>query len=530
MTDETAPQPRPSGESGPPPERGPRYASFGDYVRVVRRHRWIVIAVTALFVGVTLAISLNQPTEYQARAQLSFRDLLADLNLLGVGDAVPEQTPQQLAQINAELITRPEVTRKVSRRIDEDISPAALQSSVTASVGVQTNLVIVTATAGEAELAAEIANEYALAAKEVGDAEQRQRLRRAERAVEREIEDARDDAEPGVSEIRLSVLEQTLSRIQTLLEISEPVKVVQRASAPESPVSPKPRRDAVLAGLVGLVFGLLAAFGRDSLDRRMHTARDVHDELGVPVLSRVPKSALGYAGLVRNGRGSMTEADFEAFRVLRMNLAAMTPDRPPTTVLVTSGLPEEGKSTVSVALASASAIAGRSTLLVECDLRRPSFAARLGIEREPGLTDYLLRRASPKDILQTAELAAPDAGGRNGSTEALGRVVCIAAGSPVANPAELLIGERFKDFLAKVSALYDMVVLDGGPLLAIVDPLELVQQVDAVVLCVRAAQTTRDHARASRAALANLPPRPVGAVLTGLKKRGPDSYEYYDAY
>ncbi len=517
-----------SEDLGVAPESGPpRYASFSDYVRVVRRHRFLVVLITLLCAGATYAISSSKPESFSAQSQLSFRDVLADLNLLGVGDSVPELAPSQLAQINAELITRPEVTRRVSKRIDEEISPAALRSMVSATVGVQTNLVIVTARAGNAELAAELANEYARAAVEVGTADQQRRLRSAQEAILKEIKEARQDDNPGVSTVRLSVLEQTLSRVQTLLQISEPVRIVSRAEPPGAPISPTPVRDAVLAGLVGVVLGLLAAFGRDSLDRRLHTAKEVHDELGVPVLSRVPKSALGSAGLATGRERPLSEADFEAFRVLRMNLAAL-PDDPPVSVLVTSGLPEEGKSTISMALASAATVAGQRTLLVECDLRRPSFSGRLGIPREPGLTDYLVGGASPQSILQTVDLTMPSADGNQPA--AAGSLVCISAGSPVPNPAELLIGSRFKDFLAKVCATYDLVVLDGGPMLSIVDPLELVPQVDAVVFCVRAQKTTRDQVRASRTALANLPERPTGAVLTGLKRRGPDSYDYYYGY
>jgi capsular exopolysaccharide synthesis family protein len=530
MSDQPASQPRPSGDAGLASESAPpRYASFSDYVRVVRRHRILVVVITVLFVGVALAVSMSKTETFRAQAQISFRDVLADLNLLGVGDTVPELAPAQLAQINAELIARPEVTRRVAKRINEDISAAALASMVSASVGVQTNLVIVTAEAGDAQLAAEVANEYARAAKEVGTAEQLKRLRQAQKAILEEIKKARQDQNPGVSTIRLSVLEQTLSRVQTLLQISEPVRIVSPAGVPGAPVSPTPARDAVLAGLVGLVFGLLAAFGRDSLDRRLHTAKEVHDELGVPVLARVPKSALGSAGLAAGGERKLSEADFEAFRVLRMNLAALRTE-PPVSVLITSALPEEGKSTLSMGLASASTVAGQRTLLVECDLRRPSFSGRLGIPREPGLTDYLNGRVEPQTVLRTIDLAMPT--GANGAAEggSAGTLVCISAGSPVANPAELLISARFKDFLAKVSQTYDLVILDGGPMLSIVDPLELVPQVDAVVFCVRAQKTTRDQVRAARAALANLPERPIGAVLTGLKRRGPDSYDYYYGY
>lgn len=534
MTEQPAPKPRPAARprtEGTPP----RYASFSDYVRVVRRHRWLAVAVAVAFTAASLAVSLSKERTYRAVAQLSFRDVLSDSNLLGGQNAVPEQSPQQLAQVNAELITRPQVSRIVHRRIDEDISLSALESSVTARVGTQTNLVNVQGEAGDADLAAKLANQYALAARRVGDAAQRRRLRGAERALERQLRAANeaDGAEAGTVIPRLSVIEQQLSRIRTLKRIAEPVQVVERAQAPSAPASPTPARDAVLGAMVGIVFGLLAAFGRDSLDRRLHSAKEVHEELGVPVLGRVPKAALGYSGLFANGSPPMPESEFEAFRVLRMNLGALaTNGRPLRSVLVTSGLPEEGKSTVSIALASAAAVAGQRTLLVECDLRRPSFQRRLGLERQPGLTDYLLGEAVPQEVLQTVALTHPGSSNGNGKAARgpAGTLICIAAGSPAPNPAELLVSPRFGDFLAKVTATYDLVVLDGGPLLAIVDPLELVPQVDGVVLCVRAQRTTRDQARATRAALANLPERPVGAVLTGLRRGGPDSYDYYYGY
>lgn len=206
------------------------------------------------------------------------------------------------------------------------------------------------------------------------------------------------------------------------------------------------------------------------------------------------------------------------------------------TVLVTSSIPEEGKSTVSMSLASAAALAGQRVLLVECDLRRPTFPRRMGVNREPGLSDYLLGQASPQEILQMVSLTEPGAWlQENGATqeadsEAAPHLVCIAAGSPVQTPAELLVSQRFKAFLAKVSKAYDLVVLDSSPLLAVVDPLELVPQVDGVLVCVRVQQTTREQARAARASLATLPERPTGAVVTGLKRGDPDSYDYYYGY
>ncbi|MGH2954139.1 MAG: AAA family ATPase [Solirubrobacterales bacterium] len=518
-------------------EDAPRYASLSDYVRVIRRHKWLIALVTGAFIAGALSYSLTREDVYEAQAQAAFRDVLADLNLLGVGDSAPEVAPQQRAAQNADLITRGEVTKRVRRRIDDDLSIAALKGSVSARVGVQTGLVIIETEATEARLAAELANEYARAAAQVETETQRRRLESAERALVGEIQEVEDEsdapARAATASIRLSVLEQTLSRVQTLREIAEPVQIVERAEAPADRASPQPSRDAILGGIVGLVFGILAAFGRDSLDRRLHTAHEVHDELGVPVLTRVSNTALGYAGLVGNGLPPMPETDFEPFRVLRMNLKALRADPPPRSIAVTSALPEEGKSTVSMALASAAAIAGQRVLLVECDLRRPSFALRLGIDREPGLSDYLLGEAAPQAILQSVELSQPSA--INGAapqtaSPPVGVLTCIGAGKYVVNPAELLVSERFAEFVRKVAETYDLVVFDTSPLLSVVDPLELMQHVDALIFCVRAQRTTRDQVRAARAALANLPDVPTGAVLTGLRRSGPDSYDYYYGY
>jgi succinoglycan biosynthesis transport protein ExoP len=175
-------------------------------------------------------------------------------------------------------------------------------------------------------------------------------------------------------------------------------------------------------------------------------------------------------------------------------------------------------------------VAGKRTLLVECDLRRPDLAERFGLAPAPGLTDYLARHADPQEILQMVELAHPVAGnGSSGSVaeEGAGTLVCITAGTPSPHPAELLGSDRFRHFLAQVSEAYDMVVLDTSPLLSVADTRELLPNVDGVVLCIRSSQTTREQALAVKAALEHYPHRPTGLVVTGLRPRDGASYGYY---
>jgi Mrp family chromosome partitioning ATPase/capsular polysaccharide biosynthesis protein len=521
---------------GAPGSHRPRYASLDDYLQVVRRRRWIIVAVVLIGAVAGAASSLSREDNYTATASLSFRDITQDLSLFGI-DALPEEPPAIRAAVNAELVTRPQVTRRVARDFEGELTPAQLAAAVDARVGARTQLVVLEATADDPELAARVANGYAEAAAAIGDRQSDGRLRQVERSLLRELESLESGPSaqrPGVG-VRISILEQQLSRVQTLRDIAEPVVIAQEAVPPSAPDTPNPAISGLIGGLIGLVLGLIAAFTRDALDRRVRSANDVHHELGLPVLGRVLESSLGTPGLAApNGRAPMPDAEFEAFRMLRTNLGFLMPDDELRCVLVASAGPGEGKSTVSMSLASAAAIGGSRVLLVEGDLRRPCFADRLGIPATPGLVDYLRGSADPADVLKLVDLRPPVpsngfAGG--GLSASAARLVCIPAGS--ASPrdaAELLGGERFRTFVREVRTAYDLIVIDSSPLLAVVDPLQLAEQVDAVLICARANQTTRDELRAARSALANLPERPCGAVATGLRRDGPDGYGYYYGY
>lgn len=510
-----------------------RLSSVRDYLRVLRRYRLMIVLITLLVGGASFGFSLSQEKTYEASASISFRDPFADAELLG-RDLTAEEAPQTRAAINAELIESPPVVERARRDLKTQLSAAELVSAVSATVSVETNLVVITARAAEPKLAANIANAFAEAAKRIGDREIRDRLADAETVLEERVEEARDDLEGGgVTEFQLISLTDQLSTVQTLRGIVEPVEISRLASPAASPVSPRPARTTVLGLFAGLILGLGAAFTRDALDRRFRTAHEVHQELGFAVLSRVPESAMGYPGLaVHREKGEvMKEADFEAFRVLRTNLAYLTGGSVLRSILVTSGMPEEGKSTVSMGLASAAASAGQRVLLVECDFRKPTFARRLGVEPDVGLADYLRGTAGPRDVVSTVELRPPaEPNGRRRQSVEAARLACVPAGSNAADTVELFDSERFRDFLGTVGRAYDLVVVDSSPLLAVVDPLRVAPHVDAVLLCVRVMSSTRDQARAVRSALENLPDRPTGAVVTGLSRGGPDSYEYYYGY
>jgi tyrosine-protein kinase len=498
----------------------PRYATLQDYLRVIRSHRLLIVLFALAFGAAGLLLSLTQTKLYTAEAQLSFRDPTSALTLLG-GNVLPQESPDQRAATNAALISRPQVARRVQNDLGTDLTISQLQTMVSAQVGARTNFVLLQAESRSATFAPQVANSFARQVELIG-------TKKFHNQVDRAIKTLTKEARGELPTIRQQTAEQQIAELRTLRSIAKPVEVAREAEVPTSPTSPRPKRNAVLGFIVGLAFGLLAAFGRDSLDRRLRAPHEAHEELGLPVLGRVSDAALGYTGFMHNGNFQINDPDLEAFRVLRTNLEFLKAGEPMKSVLVTSGLPEEGKSTVATALASAAVVAGKRTLLIECDLRRPSLATRLGIEQQPGLSDYLTGRASPREVLQRVSLPEPGQGpnGQARGLESDHDLVVICAGTIELQPAELLASERFHDLLEKVSKVYEMVVIDTSPLLSVVDALELVPLVDVVLICVRLSQTTRDQAKAALGALSHLPERPTGLVVTGLQP-GDEYYGYY---
>lgn len=519
----------------------PRYVTLRDYLRVLREQRTLILVVTAVFAAAAVLVSLRQEPVYQAEASLQFQDFSQESSLLGT-QVLPNQAPQTLAAVSAQAVTTSRVASRVKRALKSRLTEQQLQQKVTARVEAQTNLVVIQSQDSDADGSKRLANAFALEARDVANEDTRRELRRAADSVRRASSKAARGTGPG-SLTRLLALDR-IARLQSLARIATPATLARTADKPNGPISPRPIRNGILGAILGLTLGVLAGFIRDSLDRRLRNTREVQEQVGMPLLGSVRHEAMGLAGPIKNGRGPMSDADLESFRILRTNLEFLDVDNPLKSVVITSALPEEGKSTVAASLAFASVAAGKRTILVECDLRRPSLAERLGVTASPGLSDYLLGRASPTDILQTVDLPPPSL---NGSVPEMsvkpsehdgqgvepgrtGTLVCITAGAAPPHAAELLGSNRFQDFLREVTAAYDAVIIDGTPLLAVVDTLELLPHVDGVVVCVRVSRTTREQVRAAKAALEHLPDRPMGLVVTGIRSGEEKDYGYYYSY
>lgn len=508
----------------------PKYTTLRDYLRVVRERRVLILVIVAVFAGLALYVSSRQLPVYESQAALAFESENEDFSTIGGSQPITE-SPEQRAAIQARRMRTLDVAKDVQKELRTKRSPSNLLSLVNVRPEARTHFVVVTARNRDPEFAADVANAFAEVAVERHVSEVRKRLKDRARIIR---EQNKDLPRRPSTQITRAANTDRIARLETLAEFAEPAEVAVEARPASTPVSPKPIRNTILGALVGLTFGLVAAFMRDSLDRRFKSIREIREDLHMPLIGHVRDDMLGRSLVSVNGHGALSGPELEAFRILKTNVDFLDVDSPGASIVITSALPEEGKSTVAGALAAAYAASGRRTLLVECDLRRPTLAKRLGLNAVPGLSDYLVGNAGPQEILQVLAIEPPQLG-KSGNGESpepaekrLGQpLVCITAGTTSPQPAELLGSARFKGFLEQVSGSYDTVILDAAPLLSVVDTLEIVPNVDRVVLCVRSSRTTRDQARAAKSALDHFPPRPMGVVVTGVRPGDEGEYGYY---
>jgi succinoglycan biosynthesis transport protein ExoP len=500
-----------------------------EHIHVLRRHAVLIAAAVVIAGASALVFSALKTPSYVATASVSFNDQSNELAAAGIPSA-QNPTPDKFAAAEASVARSAEVVGRVKRTLGLRQPAADLRGAVTTNVDPSSNLVDISASTSSAGLSARLANGFARQTQVVLTRRQRDQYARAARDLNAKLRDL-----PANSPLRGPYF-QGVGRLVTLSAVAQPVEIQQPAEVPSGPASPKPILYTIVGAFLGLLGGCAAAFLRDALDRRLKDPNEVQGQLGFPLLGYVPSTALGQIGAGQNGGGPPVE-DFESFRILKRNCEFLDPGQAQKTVAVTSPMAEEGKSTVAARLAAANALAGKETLLVEADLRRPVLAERLGIRHAPGLTDYLAGAAEPQEIAQVVDVVAPgrpelestsaEDDQRLISTGLDSKFVCIAAGRITSSPAELLGSKRFATFVEAVRKTYELVIFDTAPVLPVGDTLELLTSVDGILLCIRLAQTTRDQALAARSSLERLPDRSTGVVITGIKPRQTEGYYGY---
>jgi exopolysaccharide transport family protein len=306
-------------------------------------------------------------------------------------------------------------------------------------------------------------------------------------------------------------------------------RIVDSARVPSGPVEPNIPRNLGFALILGLMSGVGLAFLLEGLDNTVRTTEQAQIISGLAPLGMIPmgsKSSREGPDGKRLVLASSNEAVelitqvrpqsqmAESYRALRTSLLLSNLGAPPKVIMVTSALPQEGKSTTSINCAIVLAQKGVRVLLIDADLRRPSIHKTLGMAPRSGLSNVL----TGSTTLQQAITRSP----------ILPNLHILPAGTPPPNPAELLASSNMRDVLAQLREQYDHIVVDTPPTLSVTDAVVLSPRADAVVLVIRSAQTTKQALRRSRDVLMSVNAKVCGVLLNAVDLSSPDYYYYYE--
>lgn len=273
------------------------------------------------------------------------------------------------------------------------------------------------------------------------------------------------------------------------------VSIVDRAQVPGVPYSPRLLLNTLFGLLGGLLLGIGYAFGKEFIDDRIETPDDLEQRLGLRALGVIPKFGKGdrFVKLISEPRSPV----FEAYQSAVTSLRFSTSEGTPKTLLITSSRPSEGKSSTSLALAQAFARSGQRTVLVDADMRMPTFMP--GEPDAVGLSNLLSGESEVASALHQANLP---------------NLFFLSSGPMPPNPPELLSSPRFGEVLETLSAMFDRVIIDSPPVLGLADAPLLASTVKGVIMVFESGGVRRQVAATAvgrlRAANANL----VGAMLT----------------
>lgn len=439
-----------------------------DYLRILRRN-WILILVLTLtgLLGGGAASVLIKPT-YTATTQLF-------VSIQNSGSVLELQQGNTFSQARVQsyvkTVTTPVVLQPAIDSLGLNVTADELSKRVTATTDLNTVLINIAVSDPSPVQAAAIAQAVA-------------------DSLIKAIDSLEKPKTGGTSPVGLSI--------------------ITPAEAPTVPSAPNTKLN-LLAGLAaGIALGLCAAILRTTQDSRIRGESDLRRVTDAPILGGIAfdQEAIRKPLLTQTAPQSPRA---ESFRQLRTNLQFANVSGNAKTVLVTSSLPGEGKSTTATNLAIALAQAGQTVCLIDADLRRPMVNEYLGLERNAGLTTALVGAADVNDLLQPW--------GENS-------LFVLTSGQIPPNPSELLGSDEMKQLIVRLEHAFDSVVIDAPPLLPVTDAAVLSQHVGGVVVVVGSQKLKHQDLEKSLNALKMVGAAVLGIVLNRLPVKGPDAYAY----
>ncbi|MFI7431292.1 polysaccharide biosynthesis tyrosine autokinase [Micromonospora sp. NPDC049836] len=440
------------------------------YLRLVRRHWWIVLVTLMAALGTAAVITVRTAPRYEASVTF-----FVTTPSQGVTDAYQGGLfLQQRVKSYADLLSSDRLAQSVVAENPLGLTADQVQRRISTTTEAGTVLLRATFT----------------------DTDQTRALKTTETLSAKFVE--------------------LVQKVETPPDGKAPPIKLELVSGPRvssSPVSPQPVRNLIIGALLGLLLGAGLAVLRGLADVRMRDAAALQRVTGSPLLGEIPFEAGAKSAPLIVGEAANSPRA-EAVRKLRTNLRFVDVHEPARVIAVTSALQGEGKTTMACNTAIALAEAGWRVLLIDADLRRPKVADYLGLDGGVGLTDVLVGDVQVGDVVQ-----------RWGDKSLL----VLPSGSTPPNPSELLGSKAMADLLVALRESADIVVIDTAPLLAVTDGVVVAVQADGALLVTQQGRTSRSQVAAAARALHSVSVRLLGCVLNMAKVAKADAYQY-EAY
>jgi len=513
------------------------------YIAVVWKWLWLIVLATAVAAASSYMASKSATKVYQTATTLMVGQITTDPN----PTSYSMYTSEQLVSTYVQMAKREPVLQGVVTALKLPIDWQDLRPQISVTPVAGTNLltiVVIDTNPNRAkvlcdEIARQLINQSPTPTDAKTDARAQfvnSQLADLEKKINQTNTDIEELQKAMINEVSARRIQDIQSQISTkqsqlntwqatyanLLTFVQGganyLSVVEPATLPRTPINPGTRQTMLLAGMIGAMLAVGAAFLMEYMDDTIKQPDDVQRVMGTTALGMIarinpidrPQDAVITA---EHPKSSIAEG----YRVLRTNIQFAALDNPATSLMVTSSGPQEGKSTTLANLGVVIAQGGKRTLLVDTDLRRPTLHKLFGLPNKNGVTNLLL--AEQPDIAAAAQ-----------ATDVPGLSV-LTSGPQPPNPAELLGSQRMDAFIAQAKSAFDAVLFDSPPVMAVADASILAAKVHEVVMVVDAGRTRSEVAKRAKQAIDTTGAKLLGVVLNRLAmRRGGYGYYYYYYY
>ena len=313
------------------------------------------------------------------------------------------------------------------------------------------------------------------------------------------------------------VLERTKEAdLHTLMRANN-IRIIDRALVPKGPISPRKNLVLLIGFIIALLSAVAAVLAVEFFDTRIRDIEELEHLVGRNILGLFPSFEIEDPKKIQEiaFEGSQHSPAVESLRTIRTNIRLAHPDVNAKTLLITSSVSQEGKTTVSSNIAVSFALAGRKTLLVDTDMRKPRVHKLFGLDNKEGISTYMLGEKPIEQLI------------RRNVYQGLDVLFC---GPIPPNPAEMMESKRFREMVDRLKELYDIVIFDSPPIIAVSDAAIIASMTDGVIIVVKIRQISRDILKRAVAQLTKANVMLLGAVVNNLDLKGGGRYGSYYYY